>query len=108
MRTVVPLPTVADDLDGPVVFLNDAAANRQPEPRPFPFFLGGEEGLHDLLQVLGRNAHAGVRELDQHAGLAVASVAGAVRRVSVPPCGMASPALVSRFRKTCRNFCRSA
>ena len=33
---------------------------------------------------------------------------GARRNVSVPPSGMASPAFVSRFRKTCRKIWRSA
>ena len=59
------------------MLLDDPPADRQPQPRPLALLLGGEERVHDPGQVLGRDAHPGVRELDPHGGPAVVQRAGA-------------------------------
>src|SRR5204862_431680 len=47
-------------LDAPVVPLDDAVHQRQAQPLAAPLVFGGEERVEDLLQVLGRDAAAGV------------------------------------------------
>ena len=62
---VVPAPTGALDMNFAGVFLNDAVGDQRPRPGAAPVTglgggLGSKEGIVDALEVLGRDAAAGV------------------------------------------------
>ena len=59
------------DLEIAAVHLDDAVADGQAQPGALPLFLGGEEGLEDLLQVLRRDARAVVGHRDGHLAVPV-------------------------------------
>ena len=79
------------------VLLDDAVGDRQPQAGALADVLRREERIVDARQLLGRNARAGVADLDRRRRLASARVT----IVSQPPFGMASRALRNRFRNTC-------
>src|SRR6185436_4238406 len=58
----------AVDFDPPLVVGYDAIADRQAEASPDAHPLGGEAGVEDALQVLGRDAGAAVGDLDRDLG----------------------------------------
>src|SRR5512147_2376837 len=58
------LPLGARDLDIAAVFLDDAVAHGQTESRALECLLGGEKRVEDLVDVLFRNAAAGVGKND--------------------------------------------
>src|SRR2546429_41117 len=59
------------DRHAPLVSLDDADAEAEPEPGAFADRLGGEEGVEDPTEVLGRDAGAVVLDHDRDAVLAV-------------------------------------
>src|SRR6185312_9708261 len=66
------LALAAADLNFAGMFLNDSVGHGKTEPgsSPLPFTgfcLGGEEWIVDAVQMLGRNAVAGVRNHDTNA-----------------------------------------
>ena len=109
---------VALQADEAAALRDDPEDARQPEPSSVTGHLRGEEGLEDSLLDLLIHSRAGVRdaERDPLAGgiaLAPTSIASSTSRfavsiVSVPPRGIASRALVARFRTTCSICVRSA
>src|SRR5882762_8848936 len=58
-------------LDPAVVFLNDAAGDGQSEPGAMADFLGREEGIENVREVLWRNPRTGVRYAQPDKGFAV-------------------------------------
>src|SRR5512142_1538527 len=58
------LPLGAHDLDIAAVFLDDAVAHGQAEPRALECLLGGEKRVEDLVDVFFRDAAAGVGKND--------------------------------------------
>src|SRR5512146_2169624 len=58
------LPLGTRDLDIAAVFLDDAVAHGQAEPRALECLLGGEKGVKDLVDVFFRDAAAGVGKND--------------------------------------------
>src|SRR5262245_23456274 len=60
---------LALDVDAAAVVADDAVADRQPQPRPLPHRLGGEERLEGVRQVLRADAAAVVLDLDHRPSL---------------------------------------
>src|SRR5207244_7670998 len=54
-------PRLAVDPDVAAALLDDSVNGREPEPRAFPYFLGGEERLEEVRLRGLIHAHAGVR-----------------------------------------------
>ena len=99
-RNVLPRPSVALDLDPALVLAHDLGADEEAEPGAVPGLLRREERLEDLLAIGGRRRRGPV---SRHGDLHL-SRAGHVRASSPrsrPPRGVASIALVRRFRMTC-------
>src|SRR5262245_58873949 len=88
-REAAPSAELARDLDPALVLLDDLLRDREAEPGSGVAALGGEEGLEDLLEVLGWNAGAVVldRDLDRAASIDGARVELDPRRWLV--CGLA-------------------
>ena len=53
-------------IDKAAGLFDDAVDRRKAEAGAFADFLGGEERLEDLLDDVGRNAGAGIADLDEH------------------------------------------
>ena len=105
MRTVVPVPDLALDLDRPAGVPARSAGRSPAQARPLALVLGGEERLASP----GRACSGGMpTPVSATSTTTQPSSSGCKRTVSVPPRRMASPALVNRFRNTCRSCCRSA
>jgi hypothetical protein len=78
------------------MLLHDAVGQRQAQAGALPHRLGGEEGIEDARQVLGRDAAAGVGHLDPDLG-----PSWPVRKVMVPRSAVIEwAALTSRFMNT--------
>src|SRR5882724_11912973 len=63
-RESAALPHLALDLDPAAVLCDDRVRDGEPEARPLPDRLGGEERLEDVPQVVARDAGALVRDRD--------------------------------------------
>src|SRR5437867_1187874 len=61
-----PLADGAFDADLPAVLAHDAVGDGEAEARAAAGGLGGEEGIEDLREVIGRDTHAVVADLDAH------------------------------------------
>ncbi len=97
------LSDLAFDVDSSCVFLDDLIADRQAKPCPFSYFFRGKKGFKDLLlRFLGDpDSRIGDCNFDPSPLFRerrFLESAGFVM-VKVPPCGMASRALVMRLRK---------
>ena len=68
MRTVVPLPGLAVEVDVAARLLDEAVDHAEAEPAADPRPLGGEEGLEGALEHLRRHAVAGVGDGEQDVG----------------------------------------
>src|SRR5579885_3652483 len=60
---------IAGDLDGAGMFLNDTVCHRQAQPGALAAGLGGEEGIKDPVDILRRDAVAGIGDFHTRAGL---------------------------------------
>ncbi len=60
-----PHPCLALHVDEPLVLLHDPVDDGEPEPRPLPHVLGGEEGLEDLASRGVVHPRAGVGDRDE-------------------------------------------
>jgi mannose/cellobiose epimerase-like protein (N-acyl-D-glucosamine 2-epimerase family) len=90
---------LALDADGSVVLFDDPPGNGQPKTRPALF--GGEKGLEQPAQPVGRNPHAGILNGDTDAAGRAGGGVRIGRHRQVPPPPMASRALSNRFRNAC-------
>ena len=66
IRKIVPFFSSELDIDEAAGLLDDAVDGREPEPGALADVLGGVEGVENLVDDLGRDAGAGVLDLDQH------------------------------------------
>ena len=62
------LTELALDADMAAALLDDPEHGREPEPGPFAALLGREEGFEDVVEELGRDAGAGVGDLERDVG----------------------------------------
>ncbi len=65
-RKVVPLPTSLLTSSGPIVFLDDAVGNRQPQAGPLAHRLGGEERIENPRQEVLRGMPLPVSAISIH------------------------------------------
>ena len=113
-----PAPGLAGDGEAAPGLLGELAGHGEAKSRALALRLGGEEWLSRARKRCGVHADAGVRgrKPDVAAGRRPAgcgaacsvTMSAATARVSVPPCGMASRALVARFTITVSSSPRSA
>ena len=99
---------LAVDPDVPARLLHEAISHRQPESRPLSRILRREEGVEHAVDMLVRDAAAGVGDYQRDIGARRATSAPnpaatssfPVRMQSRPPCGIASRALTTRLSRT--------
>ena len=91
------------DFDFPVVQLDDAVDHREPDAAAL--FLGREIQVEDAAEVLGRNAHAGVFDVDLDAS---AGCPPGTQSSACPPSGIAWQAFSARFSSACPSMPGSA
>jgi len=93
-----------------VALLDDAKTGGQSQTGAFALFFGGKKRFKDVLFDFVSHAHTGVANTDHDivagrdemtARIVFVKVTLSVRMVRVPPSGIASRALTTRFSNTC-------